>query len=473
MMNRRNFLLNGCAGLGVASGFASNLASMNAFAQDAGDNDYKALVCVFLFGAMDCHDTVIPYDQTSYSDYEVIREILLARLDGSADFASRRRDALLELAGAGGNLGGRSFAFPEELRPLHELYQQGDLAVVGNVGPLIEPVTRTTFRDDTARLPPKLFSHNDQQSIWMASQPEGASTGWGGRFSDLIQSSFENSQSAFTSVSAAGASVFLVGDNVNPFQVSSSGALSVDNLDSNWVKGSQSFSATYEDILRNTGGTTSNLFGADVVDVMRASLDTNELLEAEFANPGDPMTAFPPDSSLAGQLNVVARMIARNETFGMKRQIFFVATGGFDTHSNQAEVLPALQADVASSIRAFHDSMIELGLQDKVTTFTASDFGRTLGLNNSGSDHGWGSHHLVVGGAVNGGRILGNIPPPAFEHQQDAGRGRLIPELSVDQYAAALGRWYGLSESQLQDVLPGLANFDSTALDGLFNPVSG
>ena len=467
MINRRNFLLNSCAGLGVASGFATNLASFNAFAANDED-DYKALVCIFLVGAMDCHDTVIPYDQSSYDDYEVIREVILSQLDNSKDFAPRRRASLLELSGAGGDLAGRRFAFPEELRPLHELFDQGDLAVVGNVGPLIEPIARTAYVNQSGIIPPRLFSHNDQQSTWMAAQLHGANAGWGGRFTDLVQASQENTNAAFTSVSAAGHSLFLTGHSSNAFQLSSEGALNVDKMNDGWVAGSDTFGTAYADILRDTAGNPTSYFGADVSRVMRDSLEQNAVLETEFAGPGDPMTVFPEESSLSEQLNVVARLIARREALGMKRQIFFVSTGGFDTHSDQAELLPGLQADLAQSMRAFHESMKELGVADKVTSFTASDFGRTLGLNSNGSDHGWGSHHLVMGGAVNGGNILGDIPPAAFEHEQDAGRGRLIPQLSVDQYAAALGRWYGLSESEINEALPGLGNFDANALDGLF-----
>ena len=465
-MNRRNFLLQCGAGLGAASGFVTNLASFNAFAADV--SDYKALVCVFLGGAMDSHDTVIPYDQPSYDAYEGIRGRLISDLDNSSEgYSSRRRDALLELVGSGGTLGGRTFAFPEEYRELQELYNLGDLAVVGNVGPLVEPTTRTTFLNGAANLPPRLFSHNDQQSIWMASAPEGARAGWGGRFADIADAAGANENATFTSVSARGATPFLTGERIQPFQISTTGALSVDSLNAESLLGSTTFAENYEAVLRNTGGVPSNLFGKDVANVISSSLDANAFLAAEFAKPGDPATAFPA-SSLGAQLQVVSRVIARNASFGVRRQIFFASLGGFDTHANQPTELPGLQAEIASSMRAFYDSMVELGLSDKVTAFTGSDFGRTLSRNGSGTDHGWGSHHIVVGGAVNGGQIHGDIPPPAFDHEYDVGRGRLIPQISVDQYASSLGRWFGLTDSELLEALPGLARFDASALDGLF-----
>ena len=458
MINRRHFLRTSCLGLGVGAGFASNLASFNAFAADT--DDYKALVCVFLFGAMDSHDMVLPYDQSSYNQFEGIREPLLAQYDA---WVSRRRGNLLRL---NGNVGGRQFALPQELAPLHELYQQGNMAFVGNVGPMIEPLTRETYRSGAARRPAKLFSHNDQQSTWMASRPEGATTGWGGRFADIMQAADANPQAAFTSMSVSGNSVFLTGETVQPFVVSSSGAASVRGLTQTNTLGSREFSTAYQSIMRDTGANRNSLFRRDVVDVVNSSLDNNALLEEQLALPGDPMTAFP-GGRLSSQLQMVARTIARRNSLGMKRQIFFVATGGFDTHSAQATDLPVLQADIAASVRSFYDSLVEMGVENSVTTFTASDFGRTLGVNGDGTDHGWGSHHMVVGGAVNGGQILGDIPPPELGHNQDAGRGRLIPQLSVDQYAASLGSWFGLSEGELNDAIPGLGSFDRSALASL------
>ncbi|MEO1661461.1 MAG: DUF1501 domain-containing protein [Pseudomonadota bacterium] len=459
MMNRRHFLRTSCLGLGVGAGFASNLASFNAFAADT--DDYKALVCVFFFGAMDSHDMLLPYDQSSYNQFENIREPLLAQYDAAV---SRRRSNLLAL---NGNVGGRRFAFPQEYGPLHELYQQGDLAIVGNVGPMIEPLTRTTYSSGAARRPAKLFSHNDQQSTWMASRPEGATTGWGGRFADMMQAADANAQAAFTAMSVSGNSVFLSGDDVQPFVISSDGAATVNGIDQNVTLSSPDFNDIYQEVLRDTGSNRANLFRRDVASVVNSSLDNNGLLAEQLALPGDPMTAFP-GGRLSSQLQMVAKTIARRNSLGMKRQIFFVSTGGFDTHSGQATDLPGLQADIAGSVRAFYDSLVEMGVENSVTTFTASDFGRTLGVNGDGTDHGWGSHHMVLGGAVNGGQVHGDVPPPELGHNQDAGRGRLIPQLSVDQYAAALGSWFGLSNGELNDAIPGLDNFDRSALSGLF-----
>ncbi|MDC0435548.1 hypothetical protein OAM69_07970 [bacterium] len=223
-MNRRQFLKSSGAGLGVAAGFASNLASLNAYAADI--SGYKALVCVFLRGGMDSHDMVIPYDLHSSGLFEDIRAPII---DGYAtSWTSRRRAFLLELAGTGanasnGSLGdGREFAFPEEMRELRDLYQQNRVAIVGNVGPLIEPVNVETY-NTTARVPPRLYSHNDQQSTWMASSAEGATEGWGGRFGDIMAAASANDKTSFTTVSTFGTSVFVNGFNVSGFNLSSAG----------------------------------------------------------------------------------------------------------------------------------------------------------------------------------------------------------------------------------------------------------
>jgi uncharacterized protein (DUF1501 family) len=466
MINRRDFLKRSFATMGVAGGLATNFASFNAFAADT--SDYKALVCVFLGGGMDGHDVLIPYDQSTNLDYENIRERLLSRLDNSPEgYASRRRENLLPLDG---EFEGRQFAFPQEMRALQELYNQGDMAVVGNVGPLIEPLIRAQFLSGARRVPPRLGSHNDASSIWMASAPEGARAGWGGRFGDIMVAANANPNATFTSVSAAGRSIFLTGEDVQAFEVDSAGALGVTHLNSTDVLGSNVFASHYDAILRDAGQTAEglSLYGKDMSQIMGRAIDANSLLNAQLAGSGDPTTIFP-TTALGSQFNVIARMIARRQGLGVGRQIFFVKAGGFDTHRNQGDDLPGRQLDVANSMRAFYDAMVELNLADQVTTFTASDFGRTLSVSGSGTDHGWGNHHMVVGGAVNGGQIYGDVPPPAFDHDYDMGRGRLIPKISVDQYAGTLGRWFGLSDGELLDALPAYGNFDVTALEGLLS----
>ncbi|MEL7030766.1 MAG: DUF1501 domain-containing protein [Pseudomonadota bacterium] len=462
MIDRRSFLRYSISGLGAAAGFGTSLASFNAFADNAAD--YKALVCIFHFGGLDCHDSVLPYDIPSYGSFQKVREPLLAAYDSASP---RRREQLLRL---GQIDDGREFAFPPEYAELAQLYDSGNLAVVGNVGPMIEPLTRSRYMNRSARRPKKLFSHNSQQSTWMTSQPDGAIAGWGGRMSDAINTAQKNSNADFTSVSLDKMYPWSIGLSSTPFVMNRDGPRSPRPR--NLTDLSQpEFRTQYFAAIRAAGLDSSNLFDRDLVDGINRSLDNNEVMESYLSLPGDPETEFPA-GKLGAELKMIARAIARRNQLGLKRQIFFVAATGYDHHSRQSIGLPARQAEVSKALGAFNASLVELGVQDKVTTFTASEFGRTLVTNGDGTDHGWGGHYFVMGGAVNGGKIYGDIPPPELGHDFDAGRGRLIPTLSVDQYAATLGRWFGLSESDLDDVMPGLENFDRAALTGLFNYAS-
>ena len=463
MINRRKFLKMGGAGLGVATGFASNLASFNAYGADT--SGYKALVCVFLRGGQDGHDVVIPYDVESSNSYETIRANLIDRYA-----QSRRRDNLLRLQG--GNRGngfladGREFAMAKDFEALHSLYQDGNMAIVGNVGPLIEPTTGLMFSNGSANRPPRLFSHNDQQSVWMASSPEGATAGWGGRFGDITSSA--NQTASFTAVSTAGSPVFTNGFNTNTFNLSTEGGLNVNSLNDNSFLGSDAFARAYQHNVYGNVNDHNQYVAKDIVDLTGSAVDNNNIISDVFDSTRDTLTNFP-SSSLGSQLAVVARMIANRDPLGMRRQIFFVSEGGYDTHSGQFERLSELQPGLSEAIAAFYRETVALGIENDVTTFTASDFGRSLVPNTSGTDHGWGSHHMVVGGAVNGGQIYGNIPEAVAGHSQDAGRGRLVPEISVDQYACALGHFYGLTLNECLDTLPNLHNFDTTALSGLYS----
>ena len=460
-MDRRKFLKAGGAGLGVAAGFASNLASLNAFAADT--TGYKALVCVFLRGGMDTHDMIIPFDLESSRDFEDIRASFIDSYPG-AGFASRRNANLLGLSGSLRD--GREFAMPQEMQELRSLYQQDNVAVVGNVGPLIEPIDNISFTNGSVRRPSRLFSHNDQQSTWMAGSIEGAREGWGGRFGDFMVAANANRTSAFTSVTTFGNSVFVNGFNVSGFNLSPAGGQQVDFLSSRSFGNSSVFQNSFRKNLFGLNAYDANLFHKDVGTITSSAIDDNLLVRSIFAQSPDPSTPFP-GSTLGSQLRIVAKMIAAREALGLSRQIFFVADNGYDTHSNQASALPERQRIISQAMAAFYEETVALDLSDSVTTFTASDFGRSLVPNRTGTDHGWGSHHMVMGGAVNGGQIFGDMPPAAVGHSQDVGRGRLIPQVSLDQYAGSMGRWFGLSASEMLQVFPNLNLQDATALDGL------
>ena len=456
-MQRRRFLKTAAAAPFAGATFFN---MMNGFhANAANTTGYKAIVCVFLFGGMDCHDTILPFDQPSYDRYAEIRASLLDAYETLPGGSTRARNALLPLSPLNGaDFGSRQFALPPEMQSLHTLFEGGDAAIIGNVGPLLEPIDKMQFEDDSAAVPSRLFSHNDQQSTWMAFSPEGAQLGWGGRFADAAIASNANTEPVFTTISVAGNSVFLSGDTALPYQIGPDGVQQIAFINPDDVPLAPELTATLEDHFRGVGPQRINLFERDFVDISVRSLDANALFN-DALTAGSGVTTVFPQSSLGQQLRSVADTIAIRSTLGAARQVFFVSAGGFDTHSDQANDLPALQQDVADSIAAFYAATQELGVAFDVTTFTASDFGRTLIINGDGTDHGWGGHHFAVGGAVNGRQIYGNIPVHDLGHANDAGNGRLIPSVSVEQYAAALGRWFGLSDTELNAALPLLPAF--------------
>ncbi len=458
MQNRRSFLKSSLALPVMMSGSSMPglLAGINAHAADT--SEYRALVCVFLFGGMDCHDTVLPYDTASYNDYAGIRAALLDIYAAQPGGSTRAREALLPLAPFNNNFGTRQFALPPQMSGIHGLFAQGRAAVIGNVGPLREPTDRAGFTGNTANVPARLFSHNDQQSTWMSFAPEGAQLGWGGRFGDATVTG--NTQSVFSQISLGGNSVFLTGERVSPFQISAGGVPAIRVIEA----APRQLSAVLREHFESAGANRSNLFERDFINLSRVSLAANDTLDTALQAGAGVNTPFPA-SALGAQLRAVAQTIAVRSTLGASRQVFFVSLGGFDTHSTQADDLPALQQDISDSLTAFYRATEELGVANDVTAFTAADFGRTLTVNGDGTDHGWGSHHFVVGGAVKGGDIYGDIPVSALGHDQDAGNGRLIPSVSVEQFAAPLGNWFGLNQQELHTALPGLASFPSGALD--------
>ncbi|MCX2980504.1 DUF1501 domain-containing protein [Halieaceae bacterium IMCC14734] len=463
MQSRRDFLKLSAATPLLTGGvpLLNALSSMNTMA--ASGDDYRALVCVFLFGGMDCHDTVLPYDVASYNSYAQIRSSLLQSYAALPGGSTRGRETLLPLQPAAAQFGGRQFALPPEMSALHGLFEQGKAAIVGNVGPLLQPTDRALFQSNPWQLPDRLFSHNDQQSTWMSFATEGSQLGWGGRFGDFAAGVGANLNNIFSQISLAGNTVFLSGDSVGPYQVNSSGVPSVALLEQPENVIPQSLADILRDHFTSAGANRSNLLQRDFIDLSQVSFDANELLSAALESAPGFTTEFPA-SPLGAQLAAVARTIEVRTTLGASRQVFFVAAGGFDTHSAQASTLPALQQDISESMAAFYATTEEMGIASEVTTFTMADFGRTLTTNGDGTDHGWGGHHFVVGGAVNGGDIYGDIPVAELGHAQDAGNGRLIPSVAVEQLAAALGGWYGLNGDEVAAALPGLGAFPDGAL---------
>ena len=460
LYSRRAFLRRSAqlAFTGVALPTALNLAAMGeAAAFDA--TDYKALVCVFLFGGNDYANTVVPYDSTRYEQYSRAR----------ADIALAH-GALLPL-NVGNLTGGMQYALHPNMGGLAGLFNAGRAAVQLNVGPLVEPLTRAQYEAETRRQPPKLFSHNDQQSYWQSSSPEGATAGWGGHIGDLAKPT-NTGNPLFTCISVTGNTVFLTGEEALAYQVGSWGAVRIDAVD-RWAFGSTEVGRALSRIVqedRSRQHVLEGMYNSVTQRAIAAETSITAALSAYKDDQNNTQFAAIPNTNLGRQLRMVARLIAARNLLGTKRQVFFVSMGGFDTHGGLLQTHGVLMRELSDALTGFYqvtrsDVMGAGGIANQVTAFTASEFGRTLTSNGDGSDHGWGGHHLMVGGAVNGGTFYGKAPPVSVgdtgnaEDQWHVGQGRLLPSTSVDQYAGTLARWFGVNDAERARILPNLSNF--------------
>lgn len=432
----------GSAVTGKMSLIGSALAAQGDYGNLPG---YKALVCIFQYGGADSFNMFVPSDQGLLDQYTQSRGQLA--LDPS------------QLLTAGQGAG--EVLFNPNMGALRDIYNAGNLAVVRNVGNLIEPITTAQFASNPELVPADLFAHNSQQEqvqkSW-SSRPVGlVGAGWGGRMADLLMEA--NSGTALPpTFSMANANFFQPGNRSTPISINPQiGPRLLPLLDRSSNSRNAGRDAAMEQILALP---TNNLLEEFAGSSFRNARDSSRLLSATINNSPD-LGPFNASNSLETQLRMVARMIAGREELGMRRQIFFVSTGGWDTHDNQTPRLNGLTTDLNSAMANFQQTLANMGVEEEVTTFTASDFGRTLTINGDGSDHGWGGHYMVMGGAVNGGQLYGNWPDYGIGGQDDIGNGRLIPEMSVNQYGAAMGSWMGLSNADLLDVFPDLNRFES------------
>jgi uncharacterized protein (DUF1501 family) len=459
---------------GTALPLALNLAAMGeAAAFNSSSGDYKALVCVFLYGGNDYGNTVVPYDNTHYDLYSTIRGGGAGRAAGGIAYAQSALTPTLltpsvvpvDALGSGS----RQFALNPGMTALAGLFNAGRAAVQLNVGPLVKPLTRDQYNNANHVLyprPPQLFSHNDQQSIWQSSSPEGSTIGWGGNMGDLPLASGMNGTSTFTCMSVTGNAVYLSGDTALQYQVTTGGAIKINSAVSGAsVYGSSAVSTAMHALLNQS---RSHVLENEYNKVSTRALAAEAAVTSALTLPA-PSTVFAGDS-LAQQLSMVARLIKGRSNLGARRQVFLVSQGGFDLHDNLIRDHGGLLKKVSDAMAAFYNATVELGVANQVTAFTASDFGRTLASNGDGSDHGWGSHHVVVGGAVNGNKFYGTAPPISTsdaktgsaynpENQWHVGQGRLLPSTSVDQYAATMAKWFGVDISEMAGVLPNSVNF--------------
>lgn len=479
---RRAFLQrsSALAVTGTAMPFALNLAAMGeAAAQSA--TDYKALVCVFLYGGNDFANSVVTYDNETYDKYSLIRGGGPGRAAGGIALAQAALTPTLLRPNAAAALpNGRQYAFHPAMTQLADLFNNdGKVAVQLNVGPLIKPISRAQYNSSdrkTYPVPPKLFSHNDQQSTWQASSPEGATVGWGGNIGDLALS--RNTNSLFTCISVQGNTVFLSGDTALQYRVSSGGAVgnnaggavrigSVSPAGNASLYGS---STVKQAMMELTQQARAHKLENEYNTVTRRAVNAEGTVTAAVGANSAASPAFAagtfPNTNLGNQLAMVARLIRGRDTLGAKRQVFFVSMGGFDLHDSLINNQPALMQQLSDAMAAFYRQTAADGLGNNVTAFTASDFGRTLASNGDGSDHGWGAHHLVVGGAVNGKRYYGAAPVMSINNdpklegwEGHVGQGRLIPSTSVDQYGATLAKWFGVPASDMPGIFPNLDRY--------------
>jgi len=465
VLPRRQFIGQCCAAVG-ATGMISALSSLRATAaaastptgphipQAASDvsADYRALVCIFLNGGNDSSNLIVPYDPSGYAAYSAARSALALPQAGLLPLAPKTSD-------------GRLFALHPSTVELKNLFVGGKLALMANVGTLAEPTTQAQYRAQSVRLPSQLFSHNDQQAQWQSSLPDQPfKTGWGGRMADLVNS-LNTNNSVSMSMTLNGVNSFQVGNLISQ--------LSVQPASAGTPKGGPVAFA------RTTGGNNaaryqaqkdlfnspqSNLFGAAFGSLSSNAIGNSDALASALASTGSLATAFPA-TALGNQLKAIAYLISASSTLKLKRQVFFARITGFDTHADQVDADVSMGAhagllqQVSQAMSAFYNATVELGCANQVTSFTASDFGRTFTSNGDGSDHGWGGHHLVLGGAVKGGDIYGAMPSPTVNGPDDTGLGRWIPTTSVDEYGATLARWFGVSETSLSVAFPNIGRF--------------
>jgi uncharacterized protein (DUF1501 family) len=470
---RRQFLrtasLAGMAGFYV-SPFLLELNSLAAMAQGTSSSGYRALVCVYLQGGNDGHGTVIATDPESFAAFTSARQ-------GAPGLAYPQSELLpitLKTPQSG-----RTFALNPSLPGVQNLFNAGRAAIVANTGTLITPATKTQINNNTVQLPDSLFSHFDQTAAWQAiasNLGSGEQVGWGGAVADAIEAMNMNSNSMFTCISTAGNALFLAGQTSFQLNVTPAGPIPIYGL----AQPPFGLPANVNPLNSILTADETNLFAKEYGVVINRSMQAQATLVTAMAPAGtggvpnppqilDPTTNMLADNPLAQSLQTVARIISGRAALGVTRQIFYVQLGSFDTHDAQATTHAKLLTQLGSAFEYFDGLMVNMGLSNNVTSFTISDFGRTLTCNSDGTDHGWGSHHFVVGGAVNGQDMYGQYPVVGTDQVNDVGQGRLIPTTAVEQYAGTLAQWFGLSDSQIRTVFPNFANFGSSPYMGFMS----
>ncbi|QLG88564.1 DUF1501 domain-containing protein [Chitinibacter bivalviorum] len=447
-LSRREFLRRaGALGIaGVAAPLALNLSILGEAVAATAPSDYKALVCVYMAGGNDCHNVLIPADAGNYAKYAAIRQSLAVSQSSLSATLLGSPDA-----------NGRQMALAPQWVGLKPYFDAGTLGVISNIGPLVVPTSKDDYKFNRVPLPPKLMSHNDQTNVWLSGAAEGAGRGWGGRIADLYMGS--NTNSALTCIMAGGSRVFLSGKQTSAFAVGTGSNPTQLLGGSQWNFGSNTFR---NDLMALMTQKQNHEMANVYADICNRGISTSDTLANVYKGIPE-ATGFPTDT-LGNQLKAVARMIAARSALGNQRQVFMVQIGGFDLHDDLVQKHPVLLKSINDALLAFQNALTAMSVQNNVTTFTASEFGRTLSSNGDGSDHGWGGHHLVMGGAVKGGKIWGPLLEPVVDGPVDIGQGRIIPHFATDQLAWELAKWFGASDSDRDLILPTMSNFNASDL---------
>ncbi len=448
---RRDFLRRAALTTAYAgTPFAATLGTMGEVAAQTA-TDYKALVCIFLFGGNDQSNTIVPVESAAYARYQAARPaIALAQSE------------LLPLNLAG--FAGPQLGLNPALGALKPLVDAGRCALLANVGPLAYPTTLAQYKAKSVQTPLGLFSHSDQQASWQSGLPtKGSATGWLGRVADLTASAYNPGASVSMCMSLGGNNLIQAGNSVVQYQVTTQGPVVIDTIDPTHWRHNADLAAAMNTLLTQP---RSHMLEQAYSTVGTRAITTGQVAKTALASAPAVSTVFPA-GGVAAQLRMVARLIAARNGLGHKRQVYFVSQGGYDFHDMLVENQALRLKELSDAMAAFYAATVELGVANSVTTFTASDFGRGLQSNGRGSDHGWGSHHFVLGGAVQGNRLHGSWPTVALGGPEDLGQGRLVPTTSVDRYAATLATWFGVPAASLPTVLPNLTRFATATTAGL------